>query len=82
MEASNHIVRAYDNVHNWYSNADKKAQILLATATVFLGFLGSTLFVEPTKVSTVLSTFGVETYLFLFLLFFGISGGVWVESRT
>jgi hypothetical protein len=76
MEASTHIVRVYNNVHDWYRSADNKAQILLATATVFLGFLGKTLLIEPDKLSAVLATFGAETYLYLFLLFFGMSGAI------
>ena len=63
-----YVRRLYDNVESWYTSADNKAQILLALDGVFLGFLTSTLFMDATRLASILSLFGTETVVALAVL--------------
>lgn len=60
--------RLWDNILDWYNNADTKAQILLTLAGVFLGFLTSTAFTKKSDLRPIVDLFGTETWVFLLFM--------------
>ena len=60
--------RLWDNILDWYNNADTKAQILLTLAGVFLSFLTSAAFTKKSDLKPIVDLFGEETWLFLLFM--------------
>lgn len=66
--------RLFDNIIDWYKNADTKAQILLTLAGVFLSFLTSAAFTKKSDLKSILELFGIETWVLLaFMVMFLIA---------
>lgn len=64
--------RLYDSVLGWYNSADLKAQVVLAIDTVFLAFLASAIFAEPTELRKVIDAFSWLTWLTFALMFLSL----------
>lgn len=64
--------RLYDSVLGWYNSADLKAQVVLAIDTVFLAFLASAIFAEPTNLKKVIEAFSWLTWLTFSLMFLSL----------
>lgn len=68
--------RNFDNVLDWYKNADTKAQIILSLDGAFLAFLTSFIFTKPDDLLAVFARFGAETWLLLGLMCLTFSGSI------
>jgi len=68
--------RVFDGILEWYKNADSKAQIILTIDGAFLTFLTSSIFMKQGNLSTILSNFGVETWLLLALMCLALAGSI------
>jgi len=55
----------FENILDWYNNADKKAQILLTISGIFLSFLTGTAFTKTDDLKSIISIFGTETWMLL-----------------
>ena len=78
--------RLYDNVFDWYMNAESKAQIVLAFVAAFLAFFVSLIFRKPSELKQVVEKFGWETYVFLVIMFICLFSSVYfsfscIQSR-
>jgi hypothetical protein len=60
--------RVFDNVTDWYKNADSKAQVLLGLDGGFLAFLTSSVFAKREEVLRVVQTFKTDTWVLLGLM--------------
>lgn len=63
-----YVRRLFDNILDWYKNADTKAQILLTLAGVFISFLASTVFAKKKDIQSILDLFEIETWILLFFM--------------
>ena len=68
--------RIFDNILDWYKNADTKAQIILSLDGAFLVFLTSFIFTKPDDLLAVFSHFGAETWLLLGLMCLTFTGSI------
>jgi hypothetical protein len=60
--------RLWDNVIHWYSNADTKAQVILAVDGAFLAFLTGSIFQKPEDLLNTVSHFNSLTWILLILM--------------
>ena len=60
--------RLYDNVLDWYKNADTKAQVVLAINGGFITFVGSSVFKKAEEVRSVTDSFDYVTWIILALM--------------
>ena len=60
--------RLYERVIDWYKNADSKAQITLTLNGIFVAFLTTSIFKNPTEVNGIIHKFSALTWIFLFLM--------------
>ena len=65
--ALNYARILFNNILDWYKNAEFKAQVLLGLAGAFLSFLTGSVFIKKTELYQLTSLFGPETWVFLFL---------------
>ena len=68
--------RLYDNISEWYRNADSKAQVVLAINSAFIAFFASTVFTEPGKLRSILSESGWITSHILTCMFLSLLGSM------
>ena len=68
--------RLYDNVMDWYRNADAKAQVILAIDGGFIAFVSSTIFAKPDELRPVLDAFVPVTWLILVLMMVSLLGSI------
>ena len=60
--------RLYDDVRDWYNNADSKAQVVLAIDGAFLAFLTGAIFAKPSDLKAVVGMFSTWTWSLLALM--------------
>ena len=68
--------RLFENVTDWYKNADNKAQILLGIDGAFLAFLTSSVFAKPEEVASLIKNFRLATWLLLGLMCLSLTGSI------
>ena len=68
--------RLYDDVREWYDNADSKAQVVLAIDGAFLAFLTGAIFGKPDDLRAVFGTFSVWTWSLLAVMTLCLMGSV------
>jgi hypothetical protein len=73
---------AYDTALGWFRVAEAKAQLLLTVNGILISVLFSTLFGKITEIRAFVDTFGVETWLFLFITVAALSGAVACSARS
>ena len=59
----------YQNVLDWYKNADSKAQVILAIDGGLVAFISSTAFYSPEEIRVILKEFTPITSIFLTFMF-------------
>ena len=75
-DALDYARRVFDKVLDWYKNADSKAQIILTLDGIFLTFLTSSVLRNPNEISSVISRFKFDTWLFLALMCLCLVGSI------
>jgi hypothetical protein len=60
--------RLYDDVRDWYDNADSKAQVVLAIDGAFMAFLTGAIFAKPGDLREIVGSFSVWTWSLLALM--------------
>jgi hypothetical protein len=60
--------RLYDNVIEWYKNADTKAQVILTLDGAFLAFLTNSVFMDPDDLALITQRFTSDMWLLLSLM--------------
>ena len=68
--------RLYDNVLDWYKNADTKAQVVLAINGGFITFVGSSVFKKAEEVRSVTDSFDYVTWIILALMISSLIGSI------
>lgn len=68
--------RLFAKVFEWYSSAEKKAQILLTLNGALLGFVGSAAFWNTDKLKVALPQIGYETLLFFIAFLLALAASV------
>jgi hypothetical protein len=66
-ESVEYTRRLYDDVRTWYSNADTKAQVVLAIDGGFLAFLTNAIFAKPEDLKAIVALFSSVTWMLLIL---------------
>jgi len=64
-----YIRNLYQNVLDWYKNADSKAQVILAIDGGLVAFISSTAFAKPDEIKLILKEFTPITWMFLTFMF-------------
>ena len=68
--------RLYDNVLDWYKNADTKAQVILAINGGFITFVGSSVFKKAEEVKSVFGFFDSLTWIILAFMIASLIGSI------
>ena len=68
--------RLYDNVLDWYKNADTKAQVVLAINGGFITFVGSSVFKQAKEVKSLFDSFDCVTWIILALMIASLIGSI------
>ncbi len=68
--------RLFENITDWYKNADIKAQIILTLDGAFLAFLTGSILKAPRDLTPIIEQFNLITWLFLLLMCLTLAGSI------
>ncbi len=68
--------RLYDNVLEWYRNADSKAQVILAIDGGFIAFVSSAVLTKPADLNAILGSFPLAAWIALTLMIISLLGSI------
>jgi hypothetical protein len=74
--------RAFENVSDWYKNADAKAQVLLTLDGALVSLLAGSVFVKADDLREVLCRFGAETWAFSAGMVLALLGSVYAALTS